>query len=388
MDAHLETSKKELLSERILSFFIRLSVWVLLFAVIYILRSFFLLMFLTFIFAYIQGHAVYRLKHLIRPRAVRVVLVAVFFLGLLTAIGAFFVPRVKHQAGLVAANYDTYLAVLDRELFRFAHKTALAEVLLGGANELGQTAAERAQDWDPRRSPTLILVQSWLGLGEEVGGAETFKYLADLLTDLGRRLLEIISAFLLSLLLSFLVVLDLPRLTRSTRELARTKVGFIYEEVAENIATFGRELGRAFEAQTLIALVNTLLTAIGLWLLGLTGKTAFISVIVFFCSFVPLAGVFISSVPICLVALQESGAGLMVMAILMITMVHLIEAYILNPRIYGQHMHMNPVLVLTVLTIAGKLFGVWGLVLGIPVCTYVFRHAIRFRPVKGVSQAA
>jgi len=36
------------------------------------------------------------------------------------------------------------------------------------------------------------------------------------------------------------------------------------------------------------------------------------------------------------------------------------------------------VLVLIVLTIGGKLLGVWGLVLGIPIVNYVFRHAIRY----------
>ena len=59
------------------------------------------------------------------------------------------------------------------------------------------------------------------------------------------------------------------------------------------------------------------------------------------------------------------------------TLIHAIETYVLNPQIYGHHMHMNPVLVLIVLTIGGKLVGVWGLLLGIPIVNYVFRHAIR-----------
>ena len=67
----------------------------------------------------------------------------------------------------------------------------------------------------------------------------------------------------------------------------------------------------------------------------------------------------------------------MLLSILMITIIHIIEAYIINPRIYGHHMKMNPVIVLIILTVGGKLFGVWGLVLGVPVSNYLFRHAIR-----------
>jgi len=77
----------------------------------------------------------------------------------------------------------------------------------------------------------------------------------------------------------------------------------------------------------------------------------------------------------------------MLASIAMILIVHGVETYILNPRIYGHHMRMNPVLVLIVLTVFGKLFGVWGFLLGIPLVNYVFRHAIRFphdQPADGV----
>ena len=39
----------------------------------------------------------------------------------------------------------------------------------------------------------------------------------------------------------------------------------------------------------------------------------------------------------------------MLLAILLICVIHAIETYILNPQIYGHHMHMNPVLVLIIL---------------------------------------
>jgi predicted PurR-regulated permease PerM len=106
---------------------------------------------------------------------------------------------------------------------------------------------------------------------------------------------------------------------------------------------------------------------------------AFLSVIVFFFSFIPVIGVFISSIPICLIALQTSGVSTMLLAVLLITVIHLIEGYILNPRIYGSYMRINPVIVLIILTVGGKLFGFWGLLLGVPVCTYLFGHAIRIR---------
>ena len=78
----------------------------------------------------------------------------------------------------------------------------------------------------------------------------------------------------------------------------------------------------------------------------------------------------------------------MLLAIAMILVIHAIEAYILNPRIYGHHLRMNPVLTLIILVICGKLFGPWGLILGIPVFNYVFSHAIRYRETKTARSAS
>ena len=223
------------------------------------------------------------------------------------------------------------------------------------------------------------LIQQFLGIGQERTAQSNIKATIDTLRNLGGYLLTLGSAFLLSLLFSFLIVLDLPKLTESVKGLANTKLRFIYLEVADSISDFGAVLGKALEAQLFIAILNTFLTAIGITLLGLTDKMAFISLIVFLCSFIPVAGVFISSMPICLLALQESGVGLMFLSVLMIVVVHMVEAYILNPKIYGHHLRMNPVIVLIILTIGGKMFGVWGFILGVPICTYIFGHAIRHR---------
>jgi predicted PurR-regulated permease PerM len=73
------------------------------------------------------------------------------------------------------------------------------------------------------------------------------------------------------------------------------------------------------------------------------------------------------------------GLSLVLAAIAFITLIHAIEAYVLNPRIMGAHLHINPVLVLAILVISHHLFHVWGLILGVPIVTYFFTHAIRFR---------
>ncbi|MFH0943625.1 MAG: AI-2E family transporter [Planctomycetota bacterium] len=193
------------------------------------------------------------------------------------------------------------------------------------------------------------------------------------------RSLSIGSAFLLSLLFSFLIVLDFPNLARGARHLHDTRLQFVYDEISDSVFHFGEVLGQALEAQLMIAILNTGLTAIGLAIMGMP-SIAFLSTVVFVCSFIPVAGVFISSVPICLTALTVGGIGLLLWSILFITIIHMIEAYILNPRIYGAHLRMNPVVVLAILVMSHHLFGVWGLILGVPLVNYAVNFVIHGKP--------
>jgi predicted PurR-regulated permease PerM len=390
--------------DRIFSLATRLFVWGLLIAVLWLLRPFLLLIFLTFVFAYIQAHGVDGLAHRIRSRALRVVIVGLVVLGTLFATGFTLVPQVQEQANAFLENKDKYVADaddrLDKSLSKYPsfynslskHQRAKEPDLsaaFGGPRTPGTTPRTPGEPEPPNgtKPPVPPGTTGTPATTDRDAQPEKLHLVRDLVAKLGTSLaenpLEIVqsglgyaSSFLLSLLFSFLIVLDLTKLKRGIQGLTNTKIGFIYDEVADNIAGFGRVLGRALEAQLFIALCNTILTAIGIWMMGIPSILV-LSAIVFFCSFIPVVGTFISSTPICLLALQSDGVGAMFLVVVLICVIHAIETYVLNPQIYGHHMHMNPVLVLIVLTIGGKLFGVWGLVLGIPIVNYVFRHAIR-----------
>lgn len=368
------------MSDKTLAILARVGVWGGLLAVLYLLRSFFLLIFLTFVFAYIQSQGVERLVKYIKNRTMRVIVVALLLLGVIIGLGDFLIPRVHEQGKLFVERYPVYLQTLDQELLRLADVYPFVERAVPRLSEyIDSTRA--GVPWSVENSVSGDLIPALLGFGGAEPGAVTT---LDGLKQGIAQILASASAFLLSLLFSFLIVLDLPKLTRDVQSLKATKLRWIYEEMAESLCAFGATLGKAFEAQMSIAFINTILTAIGIMFLGIGEKTAFLSVIVFLCSFIPVAGVFISSVPICLLALQAGGVHMMLLAILLITVIHMIEAYILNPKIYGHHLHMNPVIVLIILTIAGKIFHVWGLVLGVPICTYIFGNAIRNKKVAAV----
>jgi len=156
---------------------------------------------------------------------------------------------------------------------------------------------------------------------------------------------------------------------------AYSRISRFYEEIVPDIIGFGRSIGRAFQAQAFIAICNTLLTFLGLVFFNVPSPI-FLSLIVFVCSFIPILGIFLSSLPICMLGLQTGGFALVLKLALFIIGIHLMEAYVLNPKIMGAVMHIHFLAVLIILLVAGNLFGFWGLLLGIPTFQYIFNQII------------
>jgi len=346
--------------------FTKIAMWVLLVLLIYWLRSFFLLIFLTFVFSFVQYSAGEKLKQKIKNRRLRTCLIGVSMLILISGTIYFLATEVKIQTKSFIYNFDSYLVAFDSQLNNLAESFPVFGQMLSDIENYANLENSKT------RSPTLLILQQSFDLPTVENSGNIKKNLSAVMLYSG-KLIGIASSFLLSMLFSFLIILDYPRLTRMFGRLERSRIAFVFHEIKPSITQFSAILGRALEAQFFIAVVNGVLTGIGLWLLGIGKFSAFLISTVFLCSFVPIAGVFISSVPICMVALQHNGPFLMLMAIGLIAIIHAIEAYILNPRIYGSHMHMNPVIILGILTIFGKLFGVWGLILGVPLCSWFFK---------------
>lgn len=391
--------------EQLLPLLSRLFVWGLIFGLLWLLSSFFTLIFLTFVFAYLQSSIVDMLSSKMRwLRTGWVFLTGALFLSVIIIASLILAPRVYEQATGFVQSFSVYMQRVDEEVIKLAEnypvlQEAIPELRTAKPVPVQPRPVDNTPAWanggntntatpqvapapQPQRSfgdtPSGILLNILTGSDKSVDAREGVRLVLDKLAIFSRQAVGLLSTFLLALLFSFLIVLDLPRLVSSIQGLRDTRLRFIYMEAADNIYEFGKVLGNTMQAQFYIACVNTLLTAIGLYILGMGEHVAFLSVIVFIFSFIPVAGVFISSVPICLLALNVGGTSLILMSILMITIIHMVEGYILNPLIYGARLRINPVIVLIILTVGGKLFHIWGLILGVPVCTYIFMYAIRY----------
>jgi predicted PurR-regulated permease PerM len=383
----------------------RVVIWVILFGLLWLLRDFFSVVFLTFVLAIIAAP----LAELARRRAkmpqwLSLALVYVLFLVILSSFVRFVVPSVATEVNRLIGNLplieirliesknrlvDQY-PTLRQPLTGFL-RSALADDRVAGIET--QLSAERqrlglTEEQIVEAGSSVIPVNGPLAeyfnrrdqLYVNALMAGQFQQVREYAPTVITMLYRVTATMVLALLFSFLILIDLERIKRTIEGLRNSRVGDFYVEAAEPIARFGILLGRAIEAQAAIAFLNTVLTLIGMLVLGIP-LVAMLSVIVFVCSFLPVIGVFISTTPIMLVALNAGGLGLSLAAVGLVVVIHVIEAYLLNPLIYGRHLKLNPVLTVIILYVAYHAFGLWGMLLGVPVARY-FIHDVLGVPLR------
>lgn len=181
----------------------------------------------------------------------------------------------------------------------------------------------------------------------------------------------------LGFILSFIFIIDRDRLQKYLWGIKKSSFSFIYKEYNTIFDKIIKSFGIIFKAQATIAFANALLTTIGLIGIGLIHGGSFpylltLALIVFICWFVPVIGVFISSIPILFVAYSVIGGYTVVVEIvLLVLIIHMIEAYYLNPKIVSRFIEVPMSITFIILIISEHFFWVAGLLIGISLFYFI-----------------
>jgi predicted PurR-regulated permease PerM len=347
------------------------AIWLALIGIVVLLRHLFPIFFLTFVLTYIANTAVNAMTLRWTRRKLNVVVVYVAFLAIISGVVLLVVPRMLNEARNLARQYIATEAAREESGETFIRRESRAFVDRVVAGIAGREAFD-----DFRQSDAYATIVERL----ESALTTTSRRVAAEVTGFANTALLFALHFLLAMILSFLLIWDMPATKQKLRSFSQGRTAEIYAEITPGVQAFGIMLGRAFEAQTVVAIVNAVLSTIVFLLLGLP-SIALLAVIVFVCSYIPIAGMILSTLPAAFLALRVGGGTHVLWLVLGILVIHAIEAYMLNPLIYGRHLRLHPVAVLLVLVIAEHLFGVWGLLLGVPIAAFVLKYAIEGRPV-------
>jgi len=180
--------------------------------------------------------------------------------------------------------------------------------------------------------------------------------------SLGESVLRVIVTFLLAAVLSFYMLVDLPKIKAGIEELVPPPRR---EEVIALARDVGGALGGFFRGQMLAALFVGVAAALGLRSIGLP-FAVLIAVVVGVFNLVPLIGPVIGAVPAVFIGLVSGDANKAWQAALVLLLIEQIDAHVVSPRLVHRTVRLHPITVIVALFAGGALAGIAGIVLVVP----------------------
>lgn len=180
-------------------------------------------------------------------------------------------------------------------------------------------------------------------------------------------LVRSVFSFFLVLVLTFMFLIYFPTLFVFMRRLVPVEYRPEFENIASEV---NHRLAGVVRGQLLICLTNGILTYVGFTLIGVkfASLLAFVAGVL---SLIPIFGTIISTVPAALIGLTDS-ITIAVCVVAWVIFIHMLEAYVLNPKIMGDSAHMNPLLIVFAILVGSHYFHpVLGPLLAAPIAAII-----------------
>ncbi|BAP84838.1 transporter [Paucilactobacillus hokkaidonensis JCM 18461] len=311
----------------------RFCVLILIIFILWLARSIMSIVLLTFIFTFLVVHLVHFIQRYFKLPSVLIVIVtyAVLFAALYFGITNY-LPKLITQIVRMTTSLIDFYQNPDRntyELFKFV------------TNYIGSSG---------------ITEQFKKGVGL------VFTYI----TSVGSMGVT----FVLSLILSFFYSIELKQMNSFSHLFLDSEFGWFFQDLAFFGHKFVNTFGVVLEAQFFIAICNTAITTVILIFMGMPQIMA-LAIMIFILSLIPVAGVIVSCIPLSIIGYSVGGIRDVVYILIMITAVHMLEAYVLNPKFMSSRTELPIFYTFVVLLVSERLFGVWGLIVGVPIFTFL-----------------
>ena len=325
--------------------FRRLVIFALIGLIIYLIRDFMTVLLLTFVFIYIFNsvqNILYRFVRRVIPirraaitRTVITALIYLIFLSLLVIIGRVYVPLITRQLVALVKQFSSYIANIQ-------HDTA------------------------PNNLFTRVFAYVSKNVDISTYAASSGNALIGYLANIGTVGMNIF----VSLILSLFYMLEKGRIRQFLRQFQSSRLSWAYEDIRFFCVKFTHSFGKVLQTQILISFINAILSIIMLMVLNFPYVFG-LGAMVFILGLIPVAGVFISLVPLTIIAYSIGGLTKVVYILILIAVLHTLESYVLNPKLMSQKSKMPVFFTFLVLLVSEHFLGVWGLIVGLPLTMFL-----------------
>lgn len=184
------------------------------------------------------------------------------------------------------------------------------------------------------------------------------------------KIVELLLYIFMSLILSLFFILEKDRVVNFINGFKESRIGGFFSEIQYFGNRLANSFGKVVQAQFMIAVCNSILSLIGLWLLGFHQLLG-LGVMIFVLSLIPVAGVIISLVPLSIIAFRMGGFTEILYVVALIAVIHSFESYFLNPKLMSAKTNLPIFFTFLILIVSEHLMGIWGLIIGIPIFIFI-----------------
>ncbi|WHH59677.1 AI-2E family transporter [Petroclostridium sp. X23] len=187
---------------------------------------------------------------------------------------------------------------------------------------------------------------------------ETLQTVVELITGAFSFLFD----FILGVVIAFYMTKDIVRFKKVLQSLVPRKVRawvlFLVKDIDVVLSGFIR-------GQLLVAAMLSMITAVGLWILGIK-YSLILGIIAGLLDIIPYFGPILGVVPAVIIAFIDHPVSV-IWVVLLYVIIQQIEGAVLSPRIVGSRVGLHPVVIIIAVLAGGKFFGFIGLLLAVPV---------------------
>lgn len=331
--------QKFIANERLRRFCVLMSIFVILF----FMREFITTILLTFIFVFLMIRLDYLIQRFIKmPTPLIVIILYLLILSLI------------------------YLAI-----------TKYVPIIINQSSQLFTTVYHFYRDLPETDNQMVTTIRNYI---ENTSLVVQFKNGASLALNYVKSIGSLGISFVMAFILSFFYMIERKQMYNFSRLFLDSDFKWFFQDIYYFSKKFVNTFGVVLEAQFIIALINTTLTTIALASLGFSQLPS-LAVMVFLLGLIPVAGVIISCVPLSILSYYQGGMHDVIIILIVITAIHFLESYILNPKLMSSKTELPIFYTFVILLVSERLFGIWGLIVGIPIFTF-FLDILGVKPIK------
>ena len=311
-----------------------------------------------------ERHAFRRLRRGGLKRGLSLLMTFLTALGIVAAILLLIIPELIDSLREIVNNYDVYL----NQLLAFVQRaidviTANIDVEIDISDVDKLTAVIE----DVFGSVDNALVKF-------LERIETTTEGKDILTNLWDSLVKIVNTFMDVLIGLFIAFYLLASREKRSAQIRKFRKAYFTDKtdrrVTEVVTLVDKTFGGFIKGMLLDAVAVGVVTFILMTLFSVSRYNLLIAAICAVTNIIPVFGPFIGAIPAGLIVLISNPSRFFVFVVL-IVIIQQIDGNVIYPRIQGSNTGISSLAVLSAITVMGSLWGVGGLILGVPLFAVV-----------------